>query len=149
VKAATRDWAGLNGNAGKKSRELANKLDKSVKELQMGLSCIAKQLMCKELKEQLLELQMREEMDLRQRAHIDWLRQGDQGTAFFGRAIRSRCSKNSIMRTLDLDGNQVTSLNEMKERLVNHFTGIYDCLSRPPPITSVIFEEQVSPELNV
>lgn len=93
-------------------------------------------------------MQIREELDLRQRSHIDWIREGDQGTGFFARAIRIRCSRNSIMRTLATDGSQVTNLQEMKSRLVTHFTDLFHCEERDNPVAIYNFREQVTGIMN-
>lgn len=43
-----------------------------------------------------------------QRAHMDWLNNGDHNTTFFHNTIRLRSHCNSITQILDTNGNYVT-----------------------------------------
>lgn len=63
-------------------------------------------------------------------------------------AIRSRCIANLVMHTIDKSGAQVTSLDEMKARVVSHFLDLFDCSPHPPPTIMVSFKCHISLELN-
>lgn len=44
-------------------------------------------------------------LDAKQKAHIDWVTQGAQSTTFSTKSIKTKHAKNSIMRTMDNEGN--------------------------------------------
>lgn len=56
---------------------------------------------------------------------MEWLVGGDQSTTFFARAMINGNAKNSLMRTMDEEGRQMSSLAMMKDRVVTHFTTLY------------------------
>lgn len=63
---------------------------------------------------------------MRQRAHISRLTQGDQPTFFFSRAIKLRQMKNSITMTLEASCRPTATLKEIKTRVVQHLTQLYN-----------------------
>lgn len=89
-------------------------------------------------------------MDIQQRAHINWITKGDQGTKFFAHSIKARQVKNSIIGTLDCNGRQTNSLGEMKTKAVAYFSDLYSAPAwhAPIPNLNIIFDERPSEEYN-
>lgn len=52
------------------------------------------------------------------------------------------------MKLIDEDGAQVTTLEQMKDRVVRHFLELFECSPYIPPLIDVAFDVQVSIELN-
>lgn len=67
---------------------------------------------------------------MQQRSHIDWIKMADHNTSFFGRTTKQWEVWNSIMRTLNHEGIQVTNLMEMKARVVEHFDQVIHLCSK-------------------
>lgn len=67
--------------------------------------------------DKLINAQHNERLDLQQRAHVNWLAKGDQGSRFFAQAIKARQARNSIMGTYPRqkwDSNELARGNEGK-----------------------------------
>lgn len=74
---------------------------------------------------ELHRMQEQEMLNLRQKAHVKWLTQGDQGTTFFARETKGLHIKNSLMRIVNQNGKQMTSMHEMKQRIVEYLKRLY------------------------
>lgn len=88
-------------------------------------------------------MQHREQLDLQQRAHVNWITQGDQGSKFFAHAIKARHVKNSIMETLNTGGKQIHSLAEMKCRAIDYLNDLYVADARHPPAITKFKHHQI------
>lgn len=69
-------------------------------------------------------------------------------SAFFGRETRSRFVCNSVMRTLDESGRQITTLVQMKIRVVEHFTSLFHYEARPSPTWVAEFSMMINNGVN-
>lgn len=65
------------------ARKIVAELQAESTKLQLNPYNQAMQIACRDLKHKLIESQHREQLDLQQRAHINWITQGDQGSKFF------------------------------------------------------------------
>lgn len=83
VRKMAKNWVKIRKASTLTSRQVASMLQSEATKLQSSPHCSATQLACKELKAKLIELQISEQIDLRQRAHIDWITMGDQGSHLF------------------------------------------------------------------
>ncbi|GKA65044.1 putative reverse transcriptase domain, reverse transcriptase zinc-binding domain protein, partial [Tanacetum coccineum] len=82
-----------------------------------------------------------EEMFLRQKAKIDWLRDGDSNSAYFHKAVKSRVSRSRIDVVSNSDG--VLFENEhVPEAFVAHYEAF---LGHPGTVSDVIMTELISP----
>lgn len=97
-----------------KSRRIAAELHEKMTRLQNEPNNTDLQNRCNSLKLELGETQARELMDSMQRPRVIWLTEGDQRSAFLVRNTKARQTKDSIMRLIDVNGNQTASLVEMK-----------------------------------
>jgi hypothetical protein len=71
------------------------------------------------------ELLFREEIMWRQRARIDWLKEGDQNRKFFHRKASGRASKNIIKSLKRNDGSTATREEEFVGLAHNFFSELY------------------------
>lgn len=55
---------------------------------------------------------------------------------------------NSVMRTINSERIHVTTLDQMKDRIVRHFLKLFDCDDKVTPYFTTTFEVQVLPKLN-
>lgn len=137
VRAVGKDWARAKRSSAVNSRKVVADLQAIAVHLQLDPLNLAIHTDFKEAKGKLIVRQHRKRMDLQQRAHANWIKEGDQGTRFFAQAIKSRQTRNSIMGTLDNSGIQTNSLEEMKERATNYFSGLFSVSDRPRPIPNL------------
>lgn len=126
IRKAAKNWVKNKKLVADSSRKVVTLLQVEETKLQSDPQNPTLQNAYKDLKTKLDELQHREQMDLRQRAHVNWITQGDQWTKFFAQEIRARHAGNSIMGTIDSEGNQTHSLSEMKVRAIEYFTKLFD-----------------------
>ena len=96
-----------------------------------------------------------EEMFFRQKARINWLREGDLNTTFFHRICQTRACYNAIRAFLASDGFWITDSLEMSLLAVNHFQFVLGPQNYHPPLlythpswfvelTSFVFPHQTS-----
>lgn len=126
IRKAAKNWVKNKKLVADSSRKVVTLLQVEETKLQSDPQNPTLQNAYKDLKTKLDELQHREQMDLRQRAHVNWITQGDQWTKFFAQEIRAWHAGNSIMGTIDSEGNQTHSLSEMKVRAIEYFTKLFD-----------------------
>lgn len=110
---AVREWAIVNGNSSLRSRQMTEKLQISLIELQEDDRSEEKQGQCAKLWEELQEYQLHEMLDAKQKAHMDWIMQGDQSTSFV-KGTKTHHAKRSVMRMIYANGIQVTSLRDKR-----------------------------------
>lgn len=91
-----------------------------------------------------------EDRFLHQRSRVQWSVEGDAGTAFFHRAIRSRQAQNHIHFLLDDNGCVINTLNGIKNHTVNYFQqllgGVHTPTSTSPAEIASIMEVKCSAE---
>lgn len=116
VKLAAEEWSYSKGNKKDKVREAVEYCHQIIITLQQDPHNEIIQCEVNEARIKLQQLQQSELENLCQCAHVGWIAKGDQGTSFFTRAVKLRSAKNSILCTLDSEGIQNASLNEMKMR---------------------------------
>lgn len=89
------------------------------------------------MKQELKELQTLELLDAKQKVHVNWLTQGDQGTVFFENTTKHWQAQNSVMQILYDDGSGVICLLVMKNRVVAHFIQLFHCEEREEPLPNL------------
>ncbi|KAJ9564713.1 hypothetical protein OSB04_000679 [Centaurea solstitialis] len=62
----------------------------------------------------------REELFLKQRAKVDWLKEGDSNSAYFHKVVKGRINRSRIERILDADGNCYVG-KDVAGQFVKHF----------------------------
>ncbi|KAK7273330.1 hypothetical protein RIF29_14379 [Crotalaria pallida] len=62
---------------------------------------------------------------LKQKAKENWLQEGDQNTAFFHNAIRSRQYRNHILSIIKEDGQCIQEQQGIMDEFVNHYTSLF------------------------
>lgn len=67
---------------------------------------------------------------------------------FSRKAMKHRHVQNSVMRTLNKDGMEATSLSKMKGQVLGHFTTLYNSEARLRPRIECDFSARKLPELN-
>lgn len=60
-----------------------------------------------------------------QRAHMDWLNNGDHNTTFFHNTIRLRSHYNSITQILDTNGNYVTDWSDIENKFLSFYSNLW------------------------
>lgn len=147
VRAAGKKWAELKRQASETPSKITAVLQAIATKLQLGPFNTAIQEEYKRPKAKLIETQHTELLNLQQRAHVNWITKGDQGSAFFAQAIRMRQTKNLIMSTIDVNGAQTNSLEEMNERTIAYFTNLYSATDRLPPIPNLNISYEIRPTI--
>lgn len=68
---------------------------------------------------------------------------------FFPRVVKIRQAKNSILRVIDVNRTQVTSMQEMKMRVVHYYTNLLACETHSPPIPNlnIQFDDAISQKI--
>ncbi|KAK8665687.1 hypothetical protein V6N13_005849 [Hibiscus sabdariffa] len=77
----------------------------------------------KGLQIELLDLEKAEAQYYQQKAKVDWLLYGDQGTRFFHSTVAMKRKRNTIQYVLDDLGNRVTSFEGIADEFIRFFTG--------------------------
>lgn len=137
IRKMTKNWAKSRKSNTLSSRQVASLLQTEATKLQSNPHCSATQMACNDLKARLINLQISEQSDLRQKAHIEWITLGDQSTRFFAQAIKARHARNSIMRTINEEGRQTNSMSDMKARATTYFTDLFNVENREKPISNL------------
>lgn len=150
VKEAAWSWSIEKGSMEKRITKATEEVHRVTTQLQQVSADAAAQRRFQDAKKVLQELQEIECQEMRQCAHVDWLLIEDQLTAFFARMVKTHHTKNSLMQTMDTEGNQTNSLAEMKNRAVLHFQHLYSSTPRQWPIVdlNITFEDAISPEMS-
>ncbi|KAK8356488.1 hypothetical protein V6Z12_A05G357200, partial [Gossypium hirsutum] len=60
-----------------------------------------------------------------QRSRSKWLREGDRNTRYFHSKATGRLKKNFIEKLKDMNGNWVTSSNDISQVAKNYFLGLF------------------------
>lgn len=96
----------------------------------------------------LKELQAKKLANFQQQVWISWLIYGDQSTSFFAKAIKSCQVKNSVMHTIDENGNQTNKLGDMKECAIQYFQQLFSFSTRLELMLNLIlnFTDAISQE---
>jgi hypothetical protein len=84
----------------------------------------------KELKEELQRLMEQEELSLKQRAKVDWLRHGDKNSKYFHACVRQRQRRNSVEKINDAGGQLCTTQEAIEKAFVGYFEALFT--SRQP-----------------
>ena len=103
-----------------------------IKEWEGTLNCIQNELQSSHMdvdlqqREQEAITQVRrwrkvEDMALLQKARINWIRKGDENTAFFHAAIKERRASNTIYDLQDADGKRHNKADEIQAEIIHYF----------------------------
>ncbi|KAK7256565.1 hypothetical protein RIF29_30019 [Crotalaria pallida] len=73
---------------------------------------------------------------LKQKAKQKWIHEGDQNTAFFHKAIKSRCYRNRVMRVTDIHGNLCTSNSDIQQAFLDYYGDLFNGNHKEWKVTS-------------
>lgn len=73
---------------------------------------------------------------------------GDQNTKFFSQMTNQRQIKNSILGTIEVNGQATTTLEDMKQRTKIHFINLYDCVDKVTPQIDIELLITINNEMN-
>ncbi|KAL4367947.1 hypothetical protein GQ457_05G005630 [Hibiscus cannabinus] len=76
----------------------------------------------KQLQDELLVLEKAELLFYQQKAKINWLQEGDQGTRFFHSAVASKKKRNTIKLLFDDHGSKLETFDAIADELIKFFT---------------------------
>jgi hypothetical protein len=95
------------------------------------------------------ELLSREEIMMKQRSRLDWLKEGDRNTSFFHSKARERAQVNRISALRKEDGTIMTSQEGMEMEAMEFYSRLFTRqeLLDPGPILSCV-PEKVTPLMN-
>ncbi|KAK7250506.1 hypothetical protein RIF29_32985 [Crotalaria pallida] len=65
-------------------------------------------------------------MFLKQKAKQKWIQEGDQNTAFFHKAIKSRCYRNRVMRVTDIHSNLCTNKSDIQQAFLDYYVDLFN-----------------------
>jgi hypothetical protein len=101
------------------------------------------------LMSKLFELLTREEIMEKQRARIDWLKEGDRNTAFFQAKSRERVRVNRISALKHEDGSIVSTQEAIETTAMDFYANLFTRqeMLDPGPVLEYV-AEKVSPEMN-
>lgn len=67
------------------------------------------------------EFCLAEEMFLKQKYRIQWIREGDKNTSFFHRMVKMKHCKDQIKLLIDADGNRLTVYEDISSKAVRYY----------------------------
>ena len=67
----------------------------------------------------------------KQKSRIQWLKEGDQNTAFFHSSIKNRLNRNKILSLNDPNGDRKFKVARIKEEVIGHFQRTLSDFSPP------------------
>lgn len=73
---------------------------------------------------ELLQLNELEDSDLRQKAKINWIRQGDGNNSYFHATIKGRYKHNAIRSLIKEDGSCITSHEDIEEEVLKFYSAL-------------------------
>jgi hypothetical protein len=77
------------------------------------------------LKNEIHKLLEKDELQWKQRAKMDWLREGDQNTKFFHACVRQRQCRNRIEKIEDESGHVCTSQADVDQAFVKYYDNLF------------------------
>ncbi|XP_071692649.1 uncharacterized protein [Rutidosis leptorrhynchoides] len=86
-----------------------------------------------------------EELFLKQKSKVEWLKEGDQNSKFFHKPVKGRNNRNRITSVTDMKGNMYMD-NNVADQFVLHFKNVLGCSSITEPIISpeTLFTKKIS-----
>lgn len=105
-------------------RELKEK-QRKLQGIQNAISSVEDVRVEKNLREEIENLMIKEEIMWAQKARSDWIIQGDRNIKYFQTIVRQRRARNRITMLKKANGNQIKDLNEIEAYLVDHFKNQY------------------------
>lgn len=87
-----------------------------------------------------------EELFLKQKAKVHWLREGDQNTKYFHKSVKERINKGRIESIEDMDGNRFYG-EQVSEQFVAHFKNVLGNSKEVDPINEPdqLFTRKINP----
>jgi hypothetical protein len=95
------------------------------------------------------ELLSREEIMMKQRSRLDWLKEGDRNTSFFHSKARERAQTNRILALRKEDGTVVTAQKDLESEAMAFYSRLFTRQEEldPGPILDQI-SAKVTPQMN-
>ena len=102
-----------------------------------------------ELRKEINEVLIREEIMWKQRSRVEWLKNGDRNTKFFHAAASQRRRKNKIEGLMDFEGVWHKEEGETKDIILDYFKAIFN-LDYPTNFGASLraIEKSVTQEMN-
>ncbi|XP_039011862.1 uncharacterized protein LOC120140951 [Hibiscus syriacus] len=86
-----------------------------------GIQAIEKNLT---LQKELITLQETELLFLKQKAKVQWIREGDKSSKFFHPTVASKIKKDTIRVLIDEQGNRIDFFDAMSVEIISYFTNL-------------------------